>query len=67
MPAMDDWIPMKRAPEGVGGQVWVAYPNPQHPLGWNLRVQWTPIIPELNVEPYFWKPIAQPPPPPKTK
>jgi hypothetical protein len=29
-------------PDGAGGQCWVAYPNPNHPNGWNLRVQFTP-------------------------
>lgn len=46
-------------PTGVGGQVWVAYPNPNHPGGYNLRIQWTPIKSELAVEPMFWRPVDQ--------
>lgn len=46
-------------PDGVGGQVWVAYPNPNHPKGWNLRVQFTPIMREMGPEPVWWKPVEQ--------
>lgn len=59
------WIPMANSPRGAGGQVWVAYRNPYHPNGWNLRVQWTPIVTEHAIEPEFWMPIDYPNPPPK--
>lgn len=51
-------------PDGAGGQVWVAYPNPNHPMGWNLRVQWTPITSEHAVEPLYWCPVEFPGYPP---
>jgi hypothetical protein len=48
-------------PDGAGGQCWVAYPNPNHPNGWNLRVQFTPLMPELASKPAYWYPIMTPP------
>jgi hypothetical protein len=60
---MSDWISIDTPPTGVGGQVWVAYPNPYHPQGWNLRVQWTPIVSEHAVKPLFWRPCEIPEPP----
>lgn len=60
-----DWISMDNPPDGAGGQVWVAYPNPHHPDGWDLRVQWTPIQSEHAVEPLYWRPCERPPYPPK--
>lgn len=46
--------------DGVGAQVWVAYRNPHNPLGWNLRVQWTPIRTELGTAPEYWRPLDYP-------
>jgi hypothetical protein len=62
------WIPMRDAPTGAGGQVWVAYPNPNHPLGWNLRIQWTPLRQELGSsddfwDRCFWRPVDEVSPP----
>lgn len=56
----DEWISMDDAPGGAGGQVWVAYPNPHHPEGWTLRVQWTPVMREVGVEPLWWCPVVRP-------
>jgi hypothetical protein len=61
------WYRMDEGGGGVGGQVWVAYRNPHHPLGWNLRVQFTPIRAELGREPEYWCPVVQPTYPPKDK
>lgn len=63
----EKWISIDDGPTGVGGQVWVAYPNPHHPDGWNLRVQWTPIRSEHAAKPLYWMPIVPPAPPPKEK
>jgi len=57
------WISMRDAPGGAGGQVWVAYRNPYHPNGWNLQVQWTPIISRHTHEPEYWMPLIYPDPP----
>lgn len=54
-------------PDGAGGQVWVAYPNPYHPDGWNLRVQFTPIRSEHAVEPVWWIPVVWPGYPPSER
>lgn len=62
---MSQWISMEYPPDGAGGQVWVAYPNPHHPEGWNLQVQWTPLVSRLAVEPLWWCPVERPPYPPK--
>lgn len=56
------WRPLETdPPDGAGGQVWVAYPNPNHPNGWNVRVQWTPVRPELLSRPIYWKGIEEDP------
>jgi hypothetical protein len=55
------WRPMDTDPPlGAGGQVWVAYRNPHHPTGWNLRVQWTPVVSEHAVELAFWTGCIRP-------
>lgn len=54
------WTSMDTPPDGAGGQVWVAYRNPNHPNGWNLRVQWTPVMAEHAVEPLWWRPVERP-------
>ena len=64
MDLKNPWISIADGPDGAGAQVWVAYPNPHHPCGWNLRVQWTPIQSEHMVEPLFWCPCVPPDYPP---
>lgn len=59
----EDWIPIEDSPGGAGGYVWVAYRNPNHPEGWNLRIQSTPIMQEMVVKPEFWKPVQRVDPP----
>lgn len=61
------WRPVEtEAPDGAGGQVWVAYPN--HPDGWNLRVQWTPLRAEVgrsaDMTGCYWQPVVVAPEPP---
>jgi predicted nucleic acid-binding Zn-ribbon protein len=65
--SLDENDPEAHWPDGVGGQVWVAYPNPHSPDGWNLRIQWTPIRKELGPEPALWRPIQPVNPPPKSR
>ena len=50
-------------PTSAGFQVWVAYPNPNHPHGWNLIVEWTPLgNTHLELGPgCMWRPIDFPP------
>lgn len=60
VPQEPGWRAIDDGPEGAGGYVWVAYRNPHHPKGWNLRVQSTPIMPELGVEPEYWCPVRWP-------
>lgn len=50
-------------PTGVGGYVWVWYPNPHNPRGGNMRVQSTPIMQEMAVKPTLWAPCPEPKPP----
>lgn len=59
------WISTEYGPTSAGGQVWVAYPNPHHLDGWNLRIQWTPLQSEMAIEPLYWCPVERPAPPPK--
>jgi hypothetical protein len=65
-PKADEWISIDDGPDGAGAQVWVAYQNPNHPDGWNLRVQWTPVRNELAVEPMWWCPVVRPKTMPKS-
>lgn len=60
---MTEWMKLEDGeggPTGAGGQVWVAYRNPNHPYGWSLRIQWTPLQQELGVIPEYWCPVEYP-------
>lgn len=58
------WIPFPYAgPTGAGAQVFVAYRNANHPKGWNVQVQSTPIMSAYAIEPEYWRPIDWPEPP----
>jgi hypothetical protein len=64
MPIRFEWRDAETdGPDGAGAQVVVAYPNPNHPDGWNLRVQWTPLRAELAPMPALWRPLDWPAPP----
>ena len=61
----EQWLSIDQGPDGAGAQVWVWYPNPHHPDGGNMIIEWTPLaLTTLHLSnPTHWMPLDYPKPP----